>query len=181
MKGRPSGSSNACRFAQYIIRRLRIIIVCHTSATGYSRSGHYGLRNLFVINRIFFLCDPPGDRRIPILGGAVSVIWSDNFQSLSCTVIITSHRHGKGKSSASGWNPQETCPKGTGPSEAIPKKRNRRAKTKVRPKTSTEDIHPPVKPAPIQPDPLDTMGLARQLPPELLVCTALFGKNRRCD
>ena len=36
---------------------------------------------------------------------------------------------------------------------------------------------PPSKPLPIQPDPLDTMGLARILPPDLVVVLRKFGKR----
>ncbi len=36
---------------------------------------------------------------------------------------------------------------------------------------------PPYKPAPVQPDPLDAMGLANQLPPELVVVLRKLGKK----
>lgn len=36
---------------------------------------------------------------------------------------------------------------------------------------------PPTKPAPVQPDPLDSMGLAHRLPPELLVVLRSLGKK----
>ncbi|EIW55564.1 ubiquitin-protein ligase RKR1 [Trametes versicolor FP-101664 SS1] len=36
---------------------------------------------------------------------------------------------------------------------------------------------PPVKPAPVQPNPLDTLGLAQKLPPELLVVLRLLSKK----
>ena len=138
-------------------------------------SGHYGLRNLFVINRIFSLCD----RRIPILGGAASVYCQITFNPLSCTVIITIPTDmAKGKSSASAGTRKKHARKAAGPSEAIPKEKKPKGKDKGKTKEPRQKIYiPPVKPAPIQPDPLDTMGLARQLPPELLVVLRLFGKK----
>ena len=36
---------------------------------------------------------------------------------------------------------------------------------------------PPVKPAPVQPDPLDTLGIAQRIPAELLVVLRLLAKK----
>lgn len=36
---------------------------------------------------------------------------------------------------------------------------------------------PPIKPAPVRPDPLDTLGIAQKLPPELLVILRRFAKK----
>ncbi|KAI0715705.1 hypothetical protein C8Q72DRAFT_891767 [Fomitopsis betulina] len=38
---------------------------------------------------------------------------------------------------------------------------------------------PPIKPAPVRPDPLDTLGIAQKLPPELLVILRRFAKKTR--
>jgi hypothetical protein len=87
----------------------------------------------------------------------------------------------KGKSSASAGTRKKHARKAAGPSqppEAIPKEKKPKGKDKGKIKEPRQKIYiPPVKPAPIQPDPLDTMGLARQLPPELLVVLRLFGKK----
>jgi hypothetical protein len=85
----------------------------------------------------------------------------------------------KGKSSASAGTRKKHARKAAGPAqtpEAIPKEK--KAKGKGKNKEPRQKVYiPPVKPAPIQPDPLDTMGLARQLPPELLVVLRRFGKK----
>src|SRR5882762_10074723 len=87
----------------------------------------------------------------------------------------------KGKSSASSGTRKKYARKAAGSapaSEPIPKEKKPKGKDKGKNKEPRQKIYiPPVKPAPIQPDPLDTTGLAHQLPPELLVVLRLFGKK----
>ena len=57
--------------------------------------------------------------------------------------------------------------------EKKPKGKDKKSKKEPRKKVYI----PPVKPAPVQPDPLDTLGLAQKLPPELLVVLLLLSKK----
>ncbi|KAI0360435.1 hypothetical protein OH77DRAFT_1418351 [Trametes cingulata] len=59
------------------------------------------------------------------------------------------------------------------PKEKKPKGKDKKSKKEPRKKVYI----PPVKPAPVQPDPLDTLGLAQKLPPELLVVLRLLSKK----
>ncbi|KAF8624962.1 hypothetical protein AX15_005604 [Amanita polypyramis BW_CC] len=59
-----------------------------------------------------------------------------------------------------------------------PKEKKGKGKEKGKNKEPRQKMYiPPVKPAPPQPDPLDTMGLAHTLPPELLVVLRSLGKK----
>ncbi|KAF8634833.1 hypothetical protein AX17_004084 [Amanita inopinata Kibby_2008] len=60
----------------------------------------------------------------------------------------------------------------------LPKEKKPRGKDKGKKKEPRQKMYiPPVKPAPVQPDPLETTGLSRTLPPELLVVLRSFGKK----
>ncbi|EPQ53690.1 hypothetical protein GLOTRDRAFT_117039 [Gloeophyllum trabeum ATCC 11539] len=81
---------------------------------------------------------------------------------------------GKGqKSSASSGTRKKHARKAAGPQEPTPTKDKRdkgTGKGKGKNKEPRKKVYiPPTKPAPARPDPLDTLGLANQLPPELLV------------
>lgn len=59
-----------------------------------------------------------------------------------------------------------------------PKDKKPRGKDKKNKKEPRKKVYiPPVKPAPVQPNPLDTLGLAQKLPPELLVVLRLLSKK----
>ncbi|KAI0747035.1 hypothetical protein C8Q80DRAFT_1178930 [Daedaleopsis nitida] len=89
----------------------------------------------------------------------------------------------KGKSSASSATRKKHARKAAGaqgiaeepqmPKEKKPKGKDKKSKKEPRKKVYI----PPAKPAPVQPDPLDTLGLAQRLPPELLVILRLLSKK----
>ncbi|EGO03442.1 hypothetical protein SERLA73DRAFT_101568 [Serpula lacrymans var. lacrymans S7.3] len=85
------------------------------------------------------------------------------------------------KSSASSGTRKKNARKAAGgpqTPEPIPKEKKPKAKGKGQKKEPKKKVYiPPVKPAPIQPDPLDTMGLVHQLPPELVVALRALGKK----
>lgn len=87
----------------------------------------------------------------------------------------------KGKSSATSATRKKHARKAAGPvlpPETVPKEKKQKGKEKGKNKEPRQKVYiAPVKPAPIQPDPLDALGLARQLPPELLVVLRLLGKK----
>jgi hypothetical protein len=87
----------------------------------------------------------------------------------------------KGKSSATSATRKKHARKAAGPAlppETLPKEKKQKGKDKGKNKEPRQKVYiAPVKPAPIQPDPLDTLGLARQLPPGLLVVLRLVGKK----
>ncbi|KAG7441328.1 uncharacterized protein BT62DRAFT_937246 [Guyanagaster necrorhizus] len=90
---------------------------------------------------------------------------------------------GSGKSSATSGTRKKHAKKAAGsvePPETGPGK-EKRAKNKEKGKGKKEPRQrvyiPPVKPAPVQPDPLETTGIAHQLPPELLVVLRSLGKK----
>ncbi|KAK0452099.1 uncharacterized protein EV420DRAFT_1273820 [Desarmillaria tabescens] len=89
---------------------------------------------------------------------------------------------GSGKSSATSGTRKKHAKKAAGnvEPEAGPMK-EKRAKNKEKGKGKKEPRQkvyiPPVKPAPVQPDPLETTGIAHQLPPELLVVLRSLGKK----
>lgn len=88
----------------------------------------------------------------------------------------------KAKSSASSGTRKKHARKAAGPAQApdavVTKEKKPKGKEKGKNKEPRQKAYiPPFKPAPIQPDPLDTMGLAHQLPPELLVILRRFGKK----
>ncbi|KAH9887215.1 hypothetical protein C8Q73DRAFT_713250 [Cubamyces lactineus] len=89
----------------------------------------------------------------------------------------------KGKSSASSATRKKHARKAAAahgapeepqqPKEKKPKGKDKKSKKEPRKKVYI----PPVKPAPVQPDPLDTLGLAQKLPPELLIVLRLLSKK----
>ncbi|RDB18704.1 E3 ubiquitin-protein ligase listerin [Hypsizygus marmoreus] len=89
---------------------------------------------------------------------------------------------GSGKSSATSATRKKHAKKTAGPSvdeQPIPKEKKltkqQRGQKKKEPRVKV--YIPPVKPAPVQPDPLETTGLAHSLPPELLIVLRSFGKK----
>ena len=82
----------------------------------------------------------------------------------SSATSATRKKHAK--KSAAGQAPPPPPPE---PKEKKPKGNKKEPRQKV--------YIPPSKPLPIQPDPLDTMGLARILPPDLVVVLRKFGKR----
>ncbi|KAG6916946.1 hypothetical protein DXG01_004633 [Tephrocybe rancida] len=89
-----------------------------------------------------------------------------------------------GKSSASSATRKKHAKKAAGPSQEeqdSPAPRDKkltklqRGQKKKEPRVKV--YIPPVKPAPVQPDPLETTGLAHSLPPELLVVLRSFNKK----
>ncbi|PFH48098.1 hypothetical protein AMATHDRAFT_66268, partial [Amanita thiersii Skay4041] len=69
----------------------------------------------------------------------------------------------------------QSQPEDPGP---LPKEKKPKGKEKGKKKEPRQKMYiPPVKPAPVLPDPLDTTGLAHTLPPELLVVLRSFGKK----
>ncbi|GBE89079.1 hypothetical protein SCP_1500820 [Sparassis crispa] len=77
----------------------------------------------------------------------------------------------KGKSSATSATRKKHARKAAGHLDepAVPKEKKPKGKDKKNVEPRKKVYIPPVKPAPAQPDPLDTLGLAQRLPPELLV------------
>ncbi|KAI0777188.1 hypothetical protein BD413DRAFT_171550 [Trametes elegans] len=60
----------------------------------------------------------------------------------------------------------------------LQKEKKPKGKDKKNKKESRKKVYiPPMKPAPVHPDPLDTLGLAQKLPPELLVVLRLLSKK----
>jgi len=87
---------------------------------------------------------------------------------------------GGGKSSASSGTRKKHARRAAGPApeEPLPKERKLKTKEKGKKKEPRQKVFiPPVKPAPIQPDPLETMGLSRRLPPDLLVVLRSLAKK----
>ncbi|KAK0191944.1 hypothetical protein F5146DRAFT_1102178 [Armillaria mellea] len=89
---------------------------------------------------------------------------------------------GSGKSSASSGTRKKHAKKAAGPIEPdAGQTKEKRVKNKEKGKGKKEPRQkvyiPPVKPAPVQPDPLETTGIAHQLPPELLVVLRGLGKK----
>lgn len=91
----------------------------------------------------------------------------------------------KGKSSASSATRKKHARKAAAaqgvveePHIAKEKKGKGKDKDKKSKKEPRKKVYiPPAKPAPVQPDPLDTLGLAQRLPPELLVVLRLLSKK----
>ena len=89
----------------------------------------------------------------------------------------------KGKSSATSGTRKKHARKAAvanGPVDEppVPKEKKPKGKDKKSKKEPRKKVYiPPVKPAPAQPDPLDTLGLAQKLPPELLVVLRLLSKK----
>ena len=89
---------------------------------------------------------------------------------------------GNPKSSASSATRKKHAAKKTVTPDEPPNANQKRPKTKAERKLSKKEPRvkmyiPPVKPAPIQPDPLDTTGLARTLPADLLVVLRNISKK----
>lgn len=89
---------------------------------------------------------------------------------------------GSGKSSATSGTRKKHAKKATDTVEPdASQTKEKRAKNKEKGKGKKEPRQkvyiPPVKPAPLQPDPLETTGIAHQLPPELLVVLRSLGKK----
>ena len=89
----------------------------------------------------------------------------------------------KGKSSASSGTRKKHARKaaaahGAPEEPQQPKEKKPKGKDKKSKKESRKKVYiPPVKPAPVQPDPRDTLGLAQKLPPELLIVLRLLSKK----
>ncbi|CDO70174.1 hypothetical protein BN946_scf184774.g2 [Trametes cinnabarina] len=90
----------------------------------------------------------------------------------------------KGKSSASSATRKKHARKAAAAHGGVdhePQEKKPRGKDKKEKKDKKEPRKkvyiPPVKPAPIRPDPLNTLGLAQKLPPELLVVLRLLSKK----
>lgn len=91
---------------------------------------------------------------------------------------------GNPKSSASSATRKKHAKKSATPDEPSlpPNASQKRPKTKAERKLSKKEPRvkmyiPPVKPAPVQPDPLETTGLARTLPADLLVVLRNISKK----
>lgn len=90
---------------------------------------------------------------------------------------------GSGKSSATPATRKKHAKKAAGPpppeQQPIPKDKKltkqQRAQKKKEPRIKA--YIPPVKPAPVQPDPLETTGLVHRLPPDLLIVLRSFNKK----
>ena len=94
---------------------------------------------------------------------------------------------GNPKSSATSSTRKKHAKRAAGPVQAkedhgpFPKEKNLTKKERGQKKSAKEPrvkvYVPPVKPAPAQPDPLDTTGLAHKLPPELLIVLRNLSKK----
>ncbi|KAI8986673.1 hypothetical protein BD414DRAFT_460911 [Trametes punicea] len=89
----------------------------------------------------------------------------------------------KGKSSATSATRKKHARKAAaahGEADEPPQSKDKKpkGKDKKNKKEPRKKVYiPPTKPAPVQPDPLDTLGLAQKLPPELLVVLRLLSKK----
>ena len=84
---------------------------------------------------------------------------------------------GKGKSSATSATRKKHAKKNAPPPEEPAPKTKKEKKARGKKEPRQKIYIPPVKPAPVQPDPLETTGLAYALPPELLVVLRNFNKK----
>jgi len=89
---------------------------------------------------------------------------------------------GNPKSSTSSATRKKHAAKKTATPDEPPPPTQKRPKTKADRKLSKKEPRvkmyiPPVKPAPVQPDPLETTGLARTLPADLLVVLRNISKK----
>lgn len=79
----------------------------------------------------------------------------------------------KAKSSATAGTRKKHAKRAAGPEAVIPTLQKQKPKEKGKKGSKKEPKQksyiPPVKPAPVQPDPLETTGLAHRLPPDLLI------------
>ena len=89
----------------------------------------------------------------------------------------------KGKSSATSATRKKHARKAAGAQGAVedpqvPKEKKPKGKDKKSKKEPRKKVYiPPVKPAPVVPDPLDTLGLAQTLPADLVVVLRLLAKK----
>ena len=91
----------------------------------------------------------------------------------------------KGKSSASSATRKKHARKAAvahGLAEEIPIQKEKKPKGKEKGSKKNKEPRkkvyiPPSKPAPVQPDPLDTLGLAQELPPDLFVVLRKLAKK----
>ncbi|CCM05109.1 uncharacterized protein FIBRA_07316 [Fibroporia radiculosa] len=88
----------------------------------------------------------------------------------------------KGKSSASSGTRKKHAKKAAAASSlpdepTVPKEKKLKGKDKRNKEPKKKVYIPPVKPAPVQPDPLDTLGIAQRLPPELLIALRRLAKK----
>ncbi|KAI0945042.1 hypothetical protein AcV7_001681 [Taiwanofungus camphoratus] len=87
-------------------------------------------------------------------------------KSKSSASSATRKKYAKKAAAASGQFEEPTIPK------------EKKAKGKEKKSKEPRKVYiPPVKPTPVQPDPLDTLGLAQTLPPELLVVLRRLAKK----
>lgn len=86
---------------------------------------------------------------------------------------------GHGKSSATSATKKKHAKRHAGPvDEPTPKEKKPKGKDRGKKKEPKPKIFiAPIKPAPIQPDPLETTGLAHKLPADLLVVLRSFNKK----
>ncbi|TFK22367.1 hypothetical protein FA15DRAFT_681687 [Coprinopsis marcescibilis] len=84
----------------------------------------------------------------------------------------------KGKSSATSGTRKKHAKKQLEPDTLQPQKKVKKDRGKKKDKEPRKKVYiPPIKPAPVQPDPLETTGLARSLPSDLLVVLRSFSKK----
>ncbi|KZS97217.1 hypothetical protein SISNIDRAFT_482151 [Sistotremastrum niveocremeum HHB9708] len=83
------------------------------------------------------------------------------------------------KSSATSSTRKKHAKKAAGPSETHddPKPKDKKLKGKDKKQPKIKSYIPPTKPAPIQPDPLDSLGLANSLPADLVVILRRLAKK----
>ncbi|KAG6865555.1 hypothetical protein C0991_001559 [Blastosporella zonata] len=103
----------------------------------------------------------------------------------SCQLFRDKMAKGGGKSSATSGTRKKHAKKAAGPSheeQAAPipkdlKKLTKQQRSQKKKEPRVKAYIPPVKPAPVQPDPLETTGLAHSLPPDLLIVLRSFNKK----
>lgn len=85
---------------------------------------------------------------------------------------------GHGKSSATAATRKKHAKKhAPPPEELVPKTKKGKKERGKKAEPRQKIFIPPVKPAPIQPDPLETTGLAHTLPADLLIVLRSFNKK----
>lgn len=89
----------------------------------------------------------------------------------------------KGKSSASSATRKKHARKAAAASgqidePSLPRENKAKGKEKKKTQEPRKKVYiPPAKPAPVQPDPLDTLGIAQRISPELLVVLRRLAKK----
>lgn len=84
------------------------------------------------------------------------------------------------KSSASSATRKKHARKAAGPEQQLPlpKEKKPKDKTKGKNKEPRPKVYvPPTKPTAVKPDPLDSQGIAKKLPPELVIVLRRLGKK----